>query len=119
MRRRHAPPDVTAADVCTALGVARGAGARSYMTSHLLEMNRWHIFEYIDFMGSDECTHEALDTFARRVLLKHVHMSVLCHGNIDAAGATALVEEAATALGSRPLGLSQVPTPRLLHTPMS
>jgi insulysin len=46
-----------------------------------------------------------------------VHMKVLCHGNTSAEQAARLIEEAATALGSRPLARSQMPVPRLLQLP--
>ena len=88
-----------------------------YATSHLLELARWHLLEYIDFIQSDECSHESLRGFVSTVLLKQVHMSVLCHGNTGRAQSLALVDEAAQALGSKALGLSQLPTPRLLQLP--
>jgi len=88
-----------------------------YATSHFLEISRWHLLEYIDFISSDECSHEHLRKFVSSVLLTHIHMSVLCHGNTDEAQALRLVNEAATALGSRALSLSQLPKPRCLKLP--
>jgi len=88
-----------------------------YAASHLLELSRWHLLEYLDFIGSAECCHDALAAFARGALLKKIHMSVLCHGNTDAEQAAELIESSARILGSKPLNLSQLPTPRLLRLP--
>ena len=82
----------------------------------MLDLRRWHIIEYCDFMGSDECTHAELCDFSRR-MLKRVHMQVLSHGNTSASQALELVETAAAALGGAPLGQSQLPAPRLLQLP--
>ena len=80
-------------------------------------MTRWHLLEYIDFISSDECNHTNLRTFVTTILLKSIHMSVLSHGNTSEEHALQLIDDAATTLGSRPLGLSQLPTPRLLQLP--
>ena len=88
-----------------------------YAASHLLELSRWHILEYVDYIGSAACTHAALVEFGRKALLERVHIVTLCHGNAGPDEALKLVEEAAEALGSRPLARSQLPTPRLLQLP--
>ena len=88
-----------------------------YTASHLLEMTRWHLLEYIDFISSDECNHTNLTTFVSTILLKSIHMSVLSHGNTSEHHALELIDDAAKALGSKPLGLSQLPIARLLQLP--
>ena len=93
--------------------------ALRYTTSHLLELSRWHLLEYIDFITSTDCAHAALAAFGKQQLLHQVHFAVLCHGNTDEPHARSLVEEAASALGGRALGLSQLPVPRLLQLPQN
>jgi secreted Zn-dependent insulinase-like peptidase len=44
-------------------------------------------------------------------------VNVFCHGNTSTAQAKEMIEEAAKALGSAPLNLSQLPAPRLLQLP--
>ena len=63
------------------------------------------------------CTHAALLDFSRGSLLKATHMEALCHGNMSTAQAKQLIEDAAKSLGSKPLGISQLPVPRLLMLP--
>jgi len=87
-----------------------------YAASHMLEMQRWHILEYVEFIASDDCSHANLATFAS-TLLEKIHMNVLCHGNTSMAEAAKLVEQCAAALGSSPLRSSQRPCLRLLRLP--
>ena len=58
--------------------------ALRYTTSHLLELSRWHLLEYIDFITSTDCAHAALAAFGKQQLLHQVHFAVLCHGNTTA-----------------------------------
>jgi len=92
------------------------AAMARYAASHLLEMTRWHMLEYVDFMASARCTLPALQEFARQAL-QRTHLRALCHGNTSAAEASAIIDAAATALGGHPLSRSQIPTPRLLQLP--
>ena len=87
-----------------------------YAASHLLEMSRWHMLEYIEYVGSDACSHASLAAFTPR-LLERIYMNVLCHGNTSQAEAKALVEQAAEVLKSGPLRTSQRPMLRLLQLP--
>ena len=59
-----------------------------YGASHLLEMTRWHLTEYVRHVSSSECNHASLVEFVRGPLLATgVHMDVLAHGNVSAAQA--------------------------------
>jgi len=88
----------------------------AYGASHLLHMNRWHIFEYLDYISSDACSHESLLRFSSG-LLDRVHMMALCHGNLSKADALKLVNDAAATLNKDPLQPSQRPALRLLQLP--
>ena len=88
-----------------------------YATSHLIELSRWHLLEYISFISSPQCTHEALCAFARGSLLSSLHMSVFMHGNASEATSLSLIADAAATLGALPLRLSQLPAPRVLQLP--
>ena len=44
-----------------------------YAVSHLLEMSRWHILEYVEVIGTDDCTQEELVALAPR-LFKQIHV---------------------------------------------
>jgi secreted Zn-dependent insulinase-like peptidase len=89
----------------------------AYAASHLLEMSRWHLLEYVQSISSSRCSHAALEAFARHALLGQVHLTALCHGSVTPADATKLIEDAARALGGEPLAPSQVPAQRLLQLP--
>ena len=82
-----------------------------------MELSRWHVLEYAEFISSPRCSHAALTEFARKTLLQQLHLTVLCHGNATPAEALQLVEGAAKALGSEALPRSQRPAPRLLQLP--
>lgn len=88
-----------------------------YAASHLLEMTRWHILNYVEILNSsDKCSHEGLMRFAPQ-LLAAIRIVVLVHGNTSRAEAAHLVHEGLRALGSGPLHTSQLPALRLLQLP--
>ena len=79
-----------------------------YLASTLLELQKWHILEYLEYASSGDLTHEALTSFARGTLLSHVHIKALCHGNVSRADSEATLREGLAALKCAPLFASQL-----------
>ena len=90
-----------------------------YAASHLLELSRWYIGDYLEYTQSAALTHEAYVSFVRTQLLEMVHLQALCHGNVGAADARTWFADALAALpaAARPLRPSQRPAHRALELP--
>ena len=92
----------------------------TYNTTHLLELPRWHVSEYLSFTSdATACSHAALVAFARPggALLAQTFAEALWHGNTSAADAADATRSALAALRGAPLPPSQRPAPRLLQLP--
>ena len=90
----------------------------TYNTTHLLELPRWHVSEYLSFTSdATACSHAALVAFARPggALLAQTFAEALWHGNTSAADAADATRSALAALRGAPLPPSQRPAPRLLQ----
>ena len=93
----------------------------AYNVTHLLELPRWHVSEYLAFASNAAaCSHAALVAFARPggALLAQTFAEALWHGNTSAADAADATRGALAALHGAPLPLSQRPAPRLLQLPV-
>ena len=90
-----------------------------YNANVALELNKWHILEYLEYARDEaQLTHAALVGFARGPLLSHARVNALCHGNTSAAHAEATMRDGLAALGCGALFDSQLPAQRLLQLPL-
>ena len=94
----------------------------TYAATHLLEMHRWHVAEYLAVVDdAAACSHAALCALARPLngnggpLLARAFVRAHWCGNTSADDAAAAAREAVAALGCAPLGASQLPVPRALE----